>query len=204
MTPRLSELEENGRPLVLDASVLINLLATGISSQIIDAFGSPLIVERMALAEVKRCPRSGISGTEAYAHLVESGALVPENMTHEGLVIFLQFTGATPPNDLGDGEAATLAHAFTIGGVAVIDERKATRIASERLSTLKLGSTLDILCHSQVTNALGEGTIQDALFDALILARMRIPLRFEGWVRETLGPERLAQCSSLRINTRGA
>jgi predicted nucleic acid-binding protein len=51
---------------------------------------------------------------------------------------------------LDDGEAATIAHAVALNGVALIDERKANRICTERFPELRIASTVDILVHPSV------------------------------------------------------
>ena len=101
---------------------------------------------------------------------------------------------------LDDGEAATIAHALWRDAVALIDERKARRICAERFPRLRLASTVDVLLHSLVTDALGETGQRDAIFRALRDAKMQVvpPDRMQELVRR-IGPVRAAACTSLPV-----
>jgi predicted nucleic acid-binding protein len=114
------------------------------------------------------------------------------------LNVFIDLVGADPRYGLGDGEAATIALADSLSVAAVLDDRKASRVAGERFAHLTVYSTLDLLSRPQVVDALGMTRLAEAVFDALRYARMRVPHRFDGWVRELIGPERAAQCPSLK------
>ncbi len=193
-----SRLDGRDLPVVLDASVIINLLATGIVSELVEILNIPVIAEANALGEVRRNPIDGSPASAVLEPLVERAALRRETMAERSSSVFFSLTGAKPPDDLNDGEASTLAHALDIGGCAAIDERKATRIAGERFPTLVLCSTLDIFCHEPIVEALGTNRLRQAVFSALKLARMRVPIEFEPWVRDLLEPDQIAQCSSLK------
>jgi hypothetical protein len=54
-----------------------------------------------------------------------------------------------------------------------------------------------IFSDAAVGAALGQKLV-DAVFSALVHARMRILPEHEQWVHALLGPERAAQCPSLR------
>ena len=95
---------------------------------------------------------------------------------------------------LDDGEAATIAYGVEKGAIALIDERKATRICAERYPQLVVGNSFDVLAHSAVLAALGDGATADAVFNALRLARMRVPSSALKWVTELIGAERAAMC----------
>src|SRR5207253_3083927 len=97
---------------------------------------------------------------------------------------------------LDDGEAATIAYAAVNGGTALLDERKAIRIANERFPTLRLGSTVDLFADPTVEQALGHANLADALFNALRNGRMRVLPQHLAWVG-MIGPERAALCASL-------
>ncbi len=198
MNPNLSVLDGGADALVLDASVLINLLGTGITSDILRSLALPTIIEETTLGEVLRDPRDGKSADNIISELVATHTLLREVMDARGLELFLDLVGADPPDDLSDGEAATIAHALIRNAAAVIDERKATRIARIRFPHLTICSTLDIFSSSRVIRALGIESLSTALFDATKYARMRVPGHFHDWVREVLGPERLTECPSLK------
>jgi hypothetical protein len=101
-------------------------------------------------------------------------------------------------------EAATIAYAFEHGGMAIIDEKKANRICSERFPALRVGSTVDIFAHSRVVEALGAPGLAQALLNALHLARMRVLPHHVDWVVAVIGQEQAALCSSLPRSARSA
>lgn len=63
---------------------------------------------------------------------------------------------------------------------------------------LRVVTTVDLLRSDAVRAALGEEGVTEAMFQALRLARMSVPTEQVAWVRQTLGPARVALCSSLR------
>ena len=79
----------------------------------------------------------------------------------------------------------------------LIDERKAHRICAERFPDLRVASTIDLLAHPSVGNALGGGGLADAITQALLSARMRVPAHHIEWVVGVIGSERAAECPSL-------
>ena len=99
---------------------------------------------------------------------------------------------------LGDGEAATLAYAHENGSSAVIDEKKATRVAAKRFGSLRVATTIDILSHESVRLALGRRLLAEATFKALRQARMQVRDYQFDWVANLIGNERVAACSSLK------
>ena len=195
--PSLSRLAEADVVLALDASVVINLLGTGMATQIVRALRRKCVVERYAWREVTRDPLTGRSAAEPLGVLTDAGLLAPEEMHGGATALFLDLSLAQPPEGLGDGEAATLAHAVTRGASAVLDERKATRIGAEKFSQLRLLSTLDLLNAASVREALGTARLADALFSALTYARMRVPSEFRGWVVDVIGRDRALRSPSL-------
>jgi predicted nucleic acid-binding protein len=198
MNRKLSALDKTQQALVLDASVIINLLATGAAAEILGSLRLRAIIEETTLQEVLHNPRDGKAAPLLLNELSSMNLLQFETMNADALDIFLDLVGAPIPDDLSDGEAATIAHAATTGRAAVIDERKATRIAKTNYAQVTLCSTLDILSCSRVIEALGAAAISSAVFDATNYARMRISSEFADWVREILGPERAAACRTLR------
>jgi hypothetical protein len=110
---------------------------------------------------------------------------------------FLRLTGRPPPDDLGDGEAATLACA-TGAGSAVIDEKKAIRIAERDFPALRVYCTLDLLSADSVGRQLGSKVLSDVVYDGIKVARMRVPREWRDWVHDLLGDRRCAELSSLK------
>jgi predicted nucleic acid-binding protein len=98
---------------------------------------------------------------------------------------------------LGDGEAATIAFAHHNQFAAVLDERKARRVASERFPQTELVSTVGILRLNEVVDAMADD-LPDAVYSALSSARMRVLGSDAAWVVECVGIERARACHATR------
>ena len=149
-----SRLNSDHDVLVIDASVAINLLGTGRPADLLRMLNRRVLIDELALKEVTSDPFSKLPGREAIEALIRSGLISSVQLSALAFEVFLDLTGATPPDDLGDGEAATIAQSFDIGAVPVIDERKATRISLSLRPKHPVLHTIDILACSAVTTAL--------------------------------------------------
>ena len=183
--------------LVLDASVVINLMMTGQSSAILNALNIPLIVTDNVVREIEQGAAVGRPEFGLLNHAINDQTLRVEGLEGKALVTFFDLVAGDTANSLGDGEAATLALADGRGFIAAIDEKKATRIASERFQELKLVTTIDILAQESVCNELGEAKLIDAIFDALRFARMQVRDYQFDWVSRLIGNEKVDACPSL-------
>ena len=197
MSERRSRLDDADLLLVLDASAVINLLGTSHAASLLRALARTSVVEQTAWREILRDPLTGKSAAEPLKALVGAGLLERQQLATEAVPVFLDLALAPPPDGLDDGEAATLAHAAHIGGTAVIDEKKAIRICGEKLPKLRVVSTLDLLSHRVVAQALGRPTLADAVYSALKKSRMRVPVEFRRWVLQWIGKDRASDCPSL-------
>ena len=192
-----SRLSSDHTVLVLDASVVINLLGTGNPTHLLRILNRKVLVDERALDEITRDPFSKLPGHEAMSALTRAGLISATKLSLSAFEIFLALTGASPPDDLGDGEAATIAQSFDIGGVPVIDERKATRIALSLRPNHPILHTIDILSCSSVTTDLSRQEHGDLVYAALFHARMRVPIQCREWVVALIGLERARSCPSL-------
>ena len=181
---------------VFDASVLLNILGTGSPEQLLETLSFDAYRTDQALKEVVRDPRDGSDPKLLLDSFQSRGLLLSVVLSGNALRSFVDLVTAPPPDGLGDGEAATLAFAEHRGAVAVIDERKATRIAGSR--GIAVESTVDLLRRPEVEAAFATAERRQLLFGALRNARMRVPAEHFDWVHDTLGPELARQCPSLR------
>jgi predicted nucleic acid-binding protein len=182
--------------LVLDASVVINLLGCGAAERVLRALPGRLVVADATSREVVRHPipsaaRGGPLQPLLEAKLVERVELMPSAMT-----TFISLVGAEPPDDLGDGESAAIALAEQLNLSIALDDAKARRIVRGRFSSLRLQTSVDLFSLPSVAAVLGDG-LADIVFSALTNARMRVTRENEAWVLRLLG-ERAAECPSLR------
>ena len=81
--------------------------------------------------------------------------------------------------------------------MAIIDEKKGTRLCASRFPRLGVVSTVDVLLHPEVRHKLGDAAFSDAVFAALRDARMAVfPHHLDEIVR-IIGAQRATQCLSL-------
>jgi hypothetical protein len=183
--------------IVLDTSVMLNILGSGEAQTILAALQGRRIVVAVTSREVIRHPLEAQRSGDPMGPLMEAGLVERIPLPPPALVRSIEFTGATSPDDLDDGEAAALAAGEALGLPVAIDERKGRRVAAARLPRVKLLSSGALFADLAVGAALGSRLV-DAVFSALVHARMRILPEHEHWVHALLGPERVAQCPSLR------
>lgn len=197
-----SSLPDSTQVLVADTSTIINLIATGRAAQIIRAFPNKFVIEQTVMVELEFGRLRGRTDAEAAERLAATRVIEIARLGPVGLDHFETLVAGPAINTLNDGEAATIALAVEIGALPVIDERKAHRICRDRFPSLQARSTLDLLAHPNVEGVLGLSELADAVFQALITARMRVPADNMAWVLGLIGPEQAAQCPSLPRNAR--
>jgi hypothetical protein len=166
---------------ILDTSVLINLLGTGLAEEILSAFEFRCLVDTRVMSEVSKHPRPGVNLKGELDALFRESLLKKVHLSDAQLEGFVALTGADAPNDIGDGEAATLVQADTLGAVAVIDDRKATRIGRTRYSGILISTTADVLLHGSVVSCMGEDKLIQAFLDARKYSRMLISEGYSKW-----------------------
>lgn len=183
--------------LVADASVAINLNATGCAAQILRALPNRIVITAIAADEVIDDRQNGRRDAELLAKLVDDGLVEIVHLSEAAETTFGGLVIGPAIETLDDGEAATIAYASEHGGMPLIDERKASRICGQRFAELRLASTVDVLAHASVENALGRHELANAVFNALRQARMGVLPHHGDWVTSLIGPERTSLCGSL-------
>ena len=201
---RQSCLNDLTLPVIADTSVVINLNASGCTEAILDALPNRFLVVSEVRRELEEDRRTGRNDASALNALVASGRVEIVQLGDSGLQHFSGLVTGPATQTLDDGEAATIAYALEHGAVALIDERKANRICTERFAALLTGSTVDLLAQDNVQAALGHDRLVDAVFHALRYGRMRVLPHHVRWVVDLIGQERAAQCPSLPRTVRPA
>lgn len=189
---------------VADASVVINLNATGCAREIIRAQPGSMVVTDNALTELARGSRNGHDDGEKLQALIDAGAVRLATLDDTGSRIYESLVEGTAMRTLDDGEAATIGYAHQVGGIAMIDERKARTICARDFPKLVLASTVDLLVHEYVERALGKRGQAAAIVNALRSARMRVPPDRIEVVVGLIGSEAAAGCHSLPRSVRTA
>lgn len=189
---------------VADASVWINLAATGCADRILSLYGGALEITQTALSELERGRAKGRQAADEVAALLHVGLMRVVDLDPQDEDLFLSLVAGDAAQTLDDGETATLVHAHRVGTTAFIDERKATSLAAVRFPGLVVASTVDLLFAPVVRGGLGEAVLGDALYGALVDAKMRVAAHHAAEVIACVGPGRAAGCSSLPASVRRA
>jgi predicted nucleic acid-binding protein len=196
MSPLLSSVDPS-HLLVADASTVINLNATGCAESILRALPNRVAVVDAIPDELELGRRRGRRNTDLLNDLIAMSLVAVVQLDEASGQHFESLVVGSAAMTLDDGEAATIAYAIAHGAVAIIDERKANRICSERFPALGVISTVDLFAQPAVLEALGQDKLAQAILNALQLARMRVLAHRVDWVVQLIGPHQAALCASL-------
>jgi predicted nucleic acid-binding protein len=188
--------------LVADASIAINLNASGSSQEILQAIPNRLVVAETVFFELEAGKLRGYQDADYLKALINDGFVEVMNIGNVGKQHFEELAIGPATETLDDGEAATIALAIEHQGIVLVDERKAHRICSERYPHLRTGCTIDIFAHPEVLRALGEQKLASSVLSALTHARMNVLPHHADWVIKLIGPDNAAQCNSLPKSVR--
>lgn len=181
--------------IVLDASVVINLLACGDAAGVLKALNRRALVPTQVIDEIDREPIRHPDDLSSFPSLLKAGLLLPHDLEDKHYLSFLELVGAPAPDGLGDGEAATIASAEQFQCTAIIDERKATRIARGRRDRHLTACTLDLYDCKELIAAYSRDQLASLVLSSMKHARMRIPPDRRAWVIDLLGEEAARQCA---------
>lgn len=193
----LSSSSDNDQPHILDASVIINLNASARGLQILKATGYDFVVTETVYDELRDGASSGRGDADALQSWITTGIVEKVSIPKAGEDYFEQLVSGDSASTLDDGEAATIAVAIALSGVAVVDEAKANRICANVFPKLVLCSTTDLMLHRSVDAALGREAVNEAIYMALRGARMQIAERNMDTIIDRIGRERTAECTSI-------
>lgn len=197
-------LSDSPAVLVLDASVVVNLNATGCADEIIGTLGHSCVVTDNVLRELELGEARGYSDATQLKQLRDNKLLDIVCLDPRMNGTYIQLVAGSTADTLDDGEAATLAYAVGDNAWAAIDERKALRICRERFAKVHTASTIDLLAYPTLANSLGRPVLADAIHNALVSANMRVFEHQLDWVVEMIGSNRARQCLSLPARYRDA
>lgn len=192
-----SSLLSNCENLVLDSSVIMNLNATGYADRILSSLPMGVYVPKPVIKELERGEASGYTDALDFRTLEKQGVISEIPMNSLSQSEFINLVSGNTISSLGDGEASTIACAYSDRLWAAIDEKKARRICNERYPDIGLVCTVDILAHRAVTANLSKVEHSDAILAALEVANMSVLPEHLEWVVERVDPMRLARCKSL-------
>ena len=199
----LSFLTDPAVPIVVDASAVINLNATDCAREIVRALPNRLVVVDVVRGELEEGRPRGRRDADLLNELVSASLVEIVRLSEFAGGCFEEMVIGRATETLDDGEAATIAYAVEHQAVALIDERKATRLCADRFPELSIASTVDLLGHPKLEEILGPQALADAVFNALQHARMRVSPHKTEWVVDLIGRERASVCNSLPKSARG-
>lgn len=183
--------------LVADASVVINLNATGRAVEIIKAAPNPFVVTDNACIELEMGARNGHDDYRKLTELINTGLIQRVHLGAADAPIYESLIDGSAARTLDDGEAATIAYAHQNGCIALIDERKARTLCAAAFPGLFVASAAELLMHAFIASAIGTEGQVDALVNALTVARMRVPPEHLEKIMTLIGSDRAAFCASL-------
>jgi predicted nucleic acid-binding protein len=182
--------------LVADASVVINLNATQCAAEIIGSLRGAMFVTENARLELEAGLRNGHSDAEKLRVLIKQGAVQVAHLGMTGLAIYETLIEGAAEQTLDDGEAATIAYACEIKGIAILDE-KARSLSSARFPELTISSSAEMLACEAAHQKLGTQGQVDAIVNALRDGRMRVPNEHVDTIIKLIGETNAASCTSL-------
>ncbi|WP_124496631.1 hypothetical protein [Burkholderia contaminans] len=177
-------------PLVLDASVIFNILATGFAADIIDAIGLPCLVEVRTRREVKRHPRPDATNGDPLEPLIVCGAVQIATMSSTAYRFYLGLVSGDSAAALGDGESAAIALAADANHAVALDDGKARAIRSRQAPHVATVSSLGLIVGAAQARQWTAEKLRHAISDARKYARMGIVVGERGFfkdVSEALG-----------------
>jgi len=195
-------LDSQSTELFVDASAIINILSSGFAEEIIDAIQNPIRVAVVVCEELAESRELGWPHADLLTSLRDMRLVETVELEGVAVSVFERLVLGHGADTLDDGEAATIACAVKSSGVVITDDRKALRVAEGLFPGVCRGSSMDLFRLPSVAERLGPTRQVEALFNALIHARMRVPEAHLDWAVEALGPERVTMCPSLPKKTR--
>ncbi len=190
-----NSLASDGRSLVLDTSVLINLHGCTLGEPILEALPNNILVAGVVVEELES-ETSRRNGEHSFLNkLIGNGKVERVELTKDETSLFQRLVAGS--SSLDDGEAATIAVAYNRQVLPVVDERRGRNWISESSMTVPTCWSLDLLLHPQVKAALGAARVVEAVYLALRNARMRVPDEFCDDVVALIGEERAIECNCL-------
>ncbi len=170
---------------ILDASVLINLLGCGEPVAVLAGLGERCLMEQRTFREVRKHPIPGRDYVEPLNVLVSSGTLEEIRMNEAEYETYLTFVSGPLGTRLDDGESAALAVSGR-GSTLVLDERKARRRASNGMNGVTVVSSLQLMLTSGFRQGWSAERVRNLVLSARQRARMGVPKEDSALLEELL------------------
>ena len=174
--------------LILDTSVVLNLVGTGDPRLILKHLREKVCVPPAVLKEAQREPHT--DKELSLSELIEDGVIAVIKCTSQINALALELAGAPSPNDLGDGESFVISCAACLDAVVGIDDQKARRILRDRWPKIVQWFTIDLIALAATQGNLRAANHAELVYLALRNARMRVPKERRMEITKLIGNER--------------
>ena len=131
--------------LSLDASALINLLATTECERILEALDRRCIVEEHVLEEITRHPIPEYCHLTVIETLSMQGLISIERMSDASYDLYLNLVSGDSTTALDDGESATIAIGIERAASPILDDGKARKLFAKQFVGHSYYSSLHLL-----------------------------------------------------------
>jgi predicted nucleic acid-binding protein len=198
----VSSLNKVASPLVLDASVAINIATAAQRQAILKSIPNEVLITEIALDELRVGATRGRENFQRINELIRSNDIRVVGLQNEAEEIFQSLVFGSTVETLDDGEAATLAYCAASTCVALTDDGKAVQLAKRRFPALAVAHSIDLLAHPHTVAAFDPEVLSDLVFSVVQSGRMKVFPQHLAWVTTLLGPDRCSQCPSLPQSVR--
>jgi predicted nucleic acid-binding protein len=127
---------------------------------------NPFFITDNAAAELEAGSQKGYQDHQRLLELIEAGHIRRASLGGKGMAFYESLIDGSAKKTLDDGEAATIAYANEVSGIALIDERKARSLCSSLYAGLLVACTVEFLMHDAIALAIGVQAQADALLSA--------------------------------------
>jgi predicted nucleic acid-binding protein len=184
--------------LVLDTSVILNLLGSGRPHFLLSYFPLRALAPLSVIQEVTREPDVPVDKDASFLDLIDRGLIAVLDPNNQADELALSLAGGPSPDDLDDGESYAIAYAVTLQSALAIDERKGRRIISQKWPGLSCMFTLEVIEKAIAAAAtLTDGERSAIIFSALRHSRMRVPANRRADIIQLIGKDLARTCTSL-------
>lgn len=159
---------------VLDTSAVINLLGTAAATRLLQGLAQPCLVEERVISELKYHPIPGKSLVAEFEELHATGLLTRTRMSDGAYEVFVGLAAVSGVGGLGIGESAAISVAQDIGGVVVLDDRKARRRAQAGFPSMKFVSSTQVFLEAAFRSKMADDELRMVFQAALANASMGI------------------------------
>lgn len=181
---------------VLDTSVLIYLQSCSSGKLILESVSNRLVIAKEASDEILDSDHS-YEASKLFAQSVIDSELVHNVLLSDNERKIYEKLIGRETRSLGKGEAATIAVAYERGHTAVIDDRKARKIAENEFGLPLIGRSYDILVHPDVQSILDYETFKENIVQALQIEDIAFDKNIKNDIIRFIGIENARKRQSL-------